>query len=238
MKILILDEQGLFLDAVSLFLIKVEPQIEILTASTLETGFDCLRKHADIGLILVNINDVGHEGVKTITRIKSMAPEIPVGVIASPLPYEMVQEAMRLGAIGYFPKNMRAEAFVQALRYALTGECFVPFVSTGVDTAPAYYKKSSHVSDSYTQEAFSMQRSAQKIRIPSNGLPSTEDLAKLSGREIQTLKKLGEGLSNKLIADALGVKEVTIKQHMRSILSKLHLTNRTQAALVAHELNL
>lgn len=57
----------------------------------------------------------------------------------------------------------------------------------------------------------------------------------LSAREMQTLKQLGQGLSNKEIARELGIQEVTVKLHMKNILTKLGATNRTQAALMARE---
>ena len=57
----------------------------------------------------------------------------------------------------------------------------------------------------------------------------------LSTREMQTLKQLGQGLSNKEIARELGIQEVTVKLHMKNILTKLGANNRTQAALMARE---
>ena len=63
----------------------------------------------------------------------------------------------------------------------------------------------------------------------------SDQFGALSDREMQTLKQLGQGLSNKEIARELGIQEVTVKLHMKNILTKLGANNRTQAALMARE---
>ena len=239
MKILILDKQGLFLDAAVLFLQQAAPEIEIITASSMRDGAEIMRRHNDIHLVLIDMERVGDSGVQVIDHLKEMRPDIMVGVISEPLSRNIVRQIMQKGAVGYFPKGMRAEAFAQALRYVLSGEKFIPFE---VEGEARFYKPNETVRDymgrqdsfSYgTSESGGSAEHGKSIR-----LPTTDTLVKLSSREIQTLSKLGKGLSNKEIANLFDIKEVTVKQHVRSLLRKLHVKNRTEAALIARDLNL
>ena len=76
------------------------------------------------------------------------------------------------------------------------------------------------------------------FEISGNKAPLTGAFASLSERELETLEQLCIGLSNKEIARNLGVQEVTVKLHVKNVLAKLDVSNRTQAALLAKEKHL
>lgn len=245
MKILILDEQGILLDAVGLYLERVEPDLEILSANNLENGFAIARKHNDIVLTLINIQKIQPTGIRVVEEYKAMLPDIPFGIISEPMTMDIVLRAMEMSAVGYFPKNMRAEAFVQALRFVLSGEKFLP-CDIGDAEKVAYYRPSysSAVNEGAKQNIFSyhglsaQRRQGVEARYDGVGDISNDTLSRLSAKEIQTLRFIGKSMTNKQIASELNVKEVTTKQHVSSMLRKLELDNRTQLAMVARDCNL
>lgn len=240
MKILILDEQGLFLDAARFFLDDLRPKVEILTASKLENGLENLRNHSDIALVLVNAKKLKQQNRDPLNIIREYAPGVPLCLLSDPLPRSEVMHLMQKGLVGYFPKNMRSEVFVHALRLVLAGEKYMPFDLDGVYYTDEPEETNRYVvKDGYSrQKDFAYDDGEDKALAGHMILPSTETLASLSAREMQTLKALRDGLSNKGIAVKFGVQEVTVKQHVSAVLRKLSLKNRTEAAMVARELNL
>jgi len=79
---------------------------------------------------------------------------------------------------------------------------------------------------------------AGEIYIPSSALHSSKQQTQLTGRQLDVLKLMDEGLANKLIADRLNISEPTVKMHISAIFRELNVNNRTQAVLKARDLQL
>ena len=118
---------------------------------------------------------------------------------------EHVFAALRAGALSYVLKDIDPETLADAIRKAVSGESVLhPRVATRV---------------------------VQQIRGSEGATPNL--FVELSERELEVLRLLAEGLSNAAIAEQLVISEKTVKGHVSSILSKLHMTDRTQAAVLA-----
>jgi len=143
------------------------------------------------------------DGVEAIRRIRENTPSTKVIVLTSFAEDEKVFAAVRAGAAGYLLKDVRPQELGEAIRRVGRGEALLH---------PAVAAKL-------------MQEFAQDER--------PGPASALTAREMDVLRLIARGRSNKEIALALGVAEKTVKTHVSSILQKLHLADRTQAALFA-----
>jgi two-component system, NarL family, response regulator LiaR len=142
-------------------------------------------------------------GIDAIRRIRETSPSTSVIVLTSFVDDEKVVQAVRAGAAGYLLKDMEPREVAEAIRRVSRGESLLH---------PAVAAKL-------------MQEVARA------GRRHAADV--LTARELEVLRLLARGLSNKAIARELTVTEKTVKTHVSNILSKLDLTDRTQAALYA-----
>jgi DNA-binding NarL/FixJ family response regulator len=128
---------------------------------------------------------------------------------------ETVFEGLRAGAVGYLLKDVSSEKLVEAIKTAYAGEYFlVPSITAKV-----------------VSEFSKISRPAKKI--------DNEFMAEpLSPREIEILKIVATGASNREIADKLFISEGTVKNHLSSILNKLGVRDRMQAILKAKEIGI
>ena len=143
-------------------------------------------------------------GVAATHAIHQRWPAVKVIALTSFQEKELVQDALQAGAIGYLLKNASPEALLAAIRDVHRGE---PSLSPAI--------------------AAKLMRELQR---PTD-LPPTKE--PLTGREVDVLRLLAQGLSNEEIAAQLVIGVGTVRAHVSSILDKLHLANRTQAALYA-----
>ncbi len=144
------------------------------------------------------------DGVEAIRIIKDEFPNARILVLTSFAEDEMVFPAIKSGALGYLLKDSSPEELIRAIRNVNRGEA------------------SLHPSIA--------RRLIQELSQP-NTLPPTPE--PLTERELDVLKLVAKGYPNEAIAEKLVVSERTARGHVSSILSKLHLANRTQAALFA-----
>jgi NarL family two-component system response regulator LiaR len=145
-------------------------------------------------------------GIEATRRITSAHPELKVVVLTSHSSEEDVFPALKAGAIGYLLKHSAPEEVLQAIRQAYLGETVLhPAIARMV---------------------------LQELHRPAHsGAAVTTD--PLSDRELDVLRLIARGMSNQEIAGTLVVGEATVRSHVSSILRKLQLASRTQAALYA-----
>lgn len=156
-------------------------------------------------IILLDIKMPHKNGIEAIADIKAANANARILVLTSFSEDETVFAAIKAGALGYLLKDSSPQELIQAIRDVHQG-------------------KSSIQSDLALKVI-------QELHKPPTNLPPTKD--PLSEREVEVLKLVARGLSNQAIADHLVVSERTIRTHISNILGKLHLANRTQAALFA-----
>jgi two-component system, NarL family, response regulator LiaR len=145
------------------------------------------------------------DGIEATRRITTTRPAARILVLTSFAADEQVFPAIKAGALGYLLKDSGPEDLVRAIRQVHRGE---PTLEPAI--ARKVLMELSHPADM-----------------------ATAGVQPLTGRELDVLRLIAQGCSNKDIAVELSVSELTVRTHVSNILSKLHLASRTQAALYA-----
>lgn len=154
---------------------------------------------------LVDLIMPGMDGVMTTRQIRQASPRTQVIIFSSFHGDEHIFPAMRAGALSYLLKEARPTEVADAVRKAAQGEAILhPKVAARI-----------------VQE------------LQGNKATAVNPFTELTERELEVLRLIADGLANQEIADALVIGERTVKSHVSNILSKLHLADRTQAAVYA-----
>lgn len=208
MKILFADDHPLFREGVKPVLRKLDPEVEIIEATDYPGAFAAMHANSDVELALLDLYMPGMTGIEGIPRFRAAFPSTPVVVLSASEQTEDIQKLLSAGALGYITKSSSTEVILSALRLVLAGGLYVP---------------PSLLEHSHT-----------------GGTPASEVNAaySLTSRQIEVLRELAKGRSNKQIANALNVTEGTVKIHLASIFRILKVSNRTEAVLVAQKMGL
>ncbi len=155
-------------------------------------------------VVLMDLVLPGIDGVEATRRVKAVSPSSRVIVLTSFADNDKVFPAIKAGAISYLLKDVQPEELARAIRAAQRNEAVLhPEVAAKL------------------MQEFSTPR------------PADDPVEQLTEREMDVLRLIARGKSNKEIADSLIISEKTVKTHVSNILSKLHLADRTQAAIYA-----
>ena len=206
MKIIICDDQAVVRDGLEL-LLKLEKDFEVVgTAADGAEALDLTHKKTP-ELVLMDLKMPGMNGIEATRQIKAHHPEVKVLVLTTYGEDEWVLDAIRSGAAGYLLKGTPRESLIAAIKGTAAGQ-------THVDPAVA---------------GTLFNQVAQPNTSPAD--TSLSDL--LSERELDVLRLLARGLSNAEIANRLYLSQGTVRNYVSSILAKLNVADRTQAAVLA-----
>jgi len=211
-RVLLVDDQRLMRDGLRI-LLELESDLEIVgEAEHGEAAIEGYRLHSP-DVVLMDIRMPGINGVEATRRIKSTWPEARILILTTFDDDEYVFEGLRAGALGYLLKDVSGSDLANAIRTVASGGALIePSVARKVVAEFA------------------------RLTPTSSTLKNLAD--PLSAREIEILKVLARGYTNKEIAAHLHLAEGTVKNYVTSILSKIGARDRTQAALRAQELGL
>jgi two-component system, NarL family, response regulator LiaR len=210
MKVIICDDQDIVRDGLEL-LLKLESDIDIvgIASDGAEAVEMAVRNKPD--LVLMDLKMPVMNGVDATREIKAKCPGAKILVLTTYGTDDWVLDAIRAGASGYLLKDSPREGVLGAIRGTIEGKTYVdPSIAGKILNEVSNPKKK----------------------------PATSITSKLTEREIEVLNLLAKGLSNEDIAKQLFLSEGTVRNHISSIISKLGVSDRTQAALIAvqHEL--
>ena len=171
------------------------------------------------------------DGIAATAEIKARHPAVEVIALTSFVDEDRVTAAIEAGASGFLLKDAEADDLAAAIRAAMAGEVHLDPAVAGI-VARGMRDRSGPAARSGS--AGGGVPGGGGAAGPTRGRGSARaSLATLTGRERDVLAGVARGLSNKAIADELGMAERTARTHVSNILAKLGLTSRTQAALFA-----
>lgn len=202
--VLLVDDHEVVRNGVSAFL-DSQPDFEVVGEA--KSGVEAVElalKHVP-DVVLMDLVMAKMDGVEATREVKNVSPRTKIVVLTSYHQDEYIFPALQAGAISYILKDVKMNELADAIRRASQGEATLhPRVASRV-----------------IQELHGANREELN--------PYTE----LTDREMEVLKLIAKGLSNSVIAEELVISVNTVKGHVSNILSKLHLADRTQAAVFA-----
>ena len=209
-RILLVDDHAILRGGLRK-LLETEPDLAVVAeAATGVQALDIIRSvQPDVTLLDVNLPDLN--GLEVAARLKAERQTTAVVLLTAYDDPEQEVHAMRAGAVAYCAKAIEPARLFEVIRQAAQGQYVIDgkiYTRNGVDNWLAM-----HSPGRLTDEA--------------------ERIASLSPREMEILRCVTRGLSNKVIAHELGISHQTVRNHMTSILNKLNVRGRTEAAVYA-----
>ena len=203
----VVDDHPLFREGVSRTLSEHDGFDVVAEGASADEAIRLVQREAP-DLVLLDISMPGG-GISAAQRIASQSPGIFIAMLTVSEAEDDVMAALKAGAHGYILKGVSGPALCDAVGEIAQGCSYV---------SPTLAARLLKVFNTDVQET-----------------PPAKRLEDLSQREEQILKYVSQGLSNKEIALTLDLQEKTVKHYMTSILKKLHVRNRVEAAILAHD---
>jgi NarL family two-component system response regulator LiaR len=183
------------------FLLQHEPDIEIVGEAADGEQAVALVKQHVPAVVLLDLLMPKMDGLTALRAIKEISPSTQVIILTSHQGDDELFDAIKAGALSYVLKTAGVDVVVESVRAAARGESLLD---------PSV---------------------AAKVLEEMRRARGRDGADPLSRREVEVLSELARGRSNKEIARELSIGEETVKTHVSNILSKLHLADRTQAAI-------
>jgi NarL family two-component system response regulator LiaR len=202
-RILVADDHAVVREGVRA-LIETEPGMELVGEAM--DGVEAVRQARSLrpDVILLDLVMPRKDGIEAIGEIRRDNPKSRILILTSFAEDAKVFAAIKAGALGYLLKDASPQELIRAIREVRQGSLSM-----------------------HPTIAHKVMRELQRA----SDLPPTQE--PLSAREVEVLKLVAQGMPNQEIAETLFISERTVRSHVSNILTKLHLANRTQAALYA-----
>ncbi len=211
--LMLVDDHPLFRQGLRRVL-EAEKDMEVIIE--VADGNEALRiaKQLSPDVVIMDINLPGMNGLQVTRELKAVMPDIAVIMLTAYHDDEQIFHAVRAGAAAYFPKDVTPRRLVEAIRQVVQGNYVIDDEVLGKPEVATWL----------------LQQFDQVAYV--DGVPN-DMFTPLSPREMEILQHIARGQSNKEVAYELGISRQTVKNHMTSILRKLAVNDRTQAALYA-----
>ena len=209
MKFLVVDDHMLIREALRGVIIELQSDAVVLEAGTCGQAMSLIPQHADLALILLDLQLPDRDGFAALAELRERHPAIPVVMLSAFNNRDNVVKALDGGALGFIPKTGSRELLLSALRLILAGGIYIP-------------------PDILTRAPAATTAADQPALVERHPSPAELGLTK---RQIDVLALMMQGKSNKLICRALDLAEPTVKNHVSAIIKALGVSNRTEAVL-------
>lgn len=214
LKILLVEDDELFRLGLRVRLER-EPGLEIVAeAEDGETAIDMVKRHS-LNIVVLDIGLPGLGGVEACRQIKQLSPDLPVLVLTSHTQKALINRIIEVGAQGYCLKGAPSQTLILAIQSVAAGASWWDSTAT-TEIRAAFESNASAIATS----------------------DSEKTAAVLTRREQEILALIADGKTNQEIAQMLYIAPGTVRVHVHTILQKLDVRDRTQAAVIAIQRNL
>lgn len=215
MKILIADDHELFLKGLEFILQSDFKDVEIMAVKSYTEIFEKLQEQNGYDLIITDLAMPGANWLEALQRMHDEAGNAPIIIISAVFDRDILQKTLEVGVAGYIPKSSSNAVILSAINLVCAGGVYIPgeLLSNPVDNTEI-------VREIKKLQTFSEESAAKSTK-------------KLTPRQIDVVRGIARGWSNKIIAYKLGLTEGTVKVHITVILKVLGVTNRTAAVMEA-----
>jgi len=216
-KILIIDDHALIREALCGVLKELRDDAVVAEAADWRQASRQIEENGGFDLVLLDLNLPDRDGTSILAELRERYPAVSVVVLSARQDRESVARALELGALGFIPKSSEREVMLSAFNLIFSGGMYIP-PEILLRQEPA---------------------AARSAAAPAQSVPrkSAADLG-ITGRQMEVLRLMMQGRSNKAICRALDLAEPTVKNHVTAILRALGAANRTEAVIAAGALGL
>ncbi len=204
LKLLVVEDHALVREGLVRLLGQVENDVRVFEAADFEAALDVLDEEAEFDLLLLDLALPGIDGFAGLDILRKRFPAMPVAVVSAFDDTPTITRVINLGASGFIPKAFSGEALLSAVREVLDGNIFRP---AGQPSA----------------------RLDDETPVAPSKMGVRPDEVGLTDRQGQVLGLMVRGLSNRDIAEQLGLSEGTVKIHATAVFKTLGVNSRTQA---------
>jgi len=208
-KILLVDDHLLVRQGIKKIL-ELEEDFEVVGEAA--NGVEAMEafKNSEIDVILLDINMPELNGIETLRKIKDMDQNQKIIMLTFHDEREYLVETINLGANGYILKDAESDSLIRGIRDVNKGGSYV-----------------------HPSLAGTLLKDQKQTEPEPKLSKEMEDLKRLTRREKEVLSLISQGMNNREIANALFISEKTVKNHVSNIFKKIHVNDRTQAAIFA-----
>jgi len=205
-RVLIVDDQALFRHGLVSVL---QTATDLVVVGEARDGLEAIEQAAELqaDIVLIDVRTPTVNGIEAARRIRAAQPTVRILMLTESEDEEDLYAAVRAGATGYLLKEVAIDEIADAIRAVATGQAVV--------------------SPSMTTKLLS------EFNALSRRLEEEHDGRRLTDRELEVLRLIARGMSNKDIAAELVIAENTVRNHVRNILEKLQVRSRVEAAMYA-----
>ena len=204
-RVVVVDDQRLFTRGLS-GLVDMLPGLEVVGVAYDGEEAVALCRKEEPDVVLMDISMPKMDGISATREIRSLLPQTAVIILTAHEEDEQVFEGMKAGAQGYLLKDAEPEDLSRAIRTVYAGDTII---------APDLAQK--------MLNTFESGKSSGSSRL----------MPPLTERELEVIRALAQGKSDRQIANSLGISEKTVRNHTSNIYRKLHIFDRTQAVIYA-----
>lgn len=206
--LLIADDHPLYRDALKGALQTRFKELSLLEAGCLSDTLELVEAN-DVDLLLLDLHMPGSCDLFGLIHVRKLYPELPVAVVSGLEDKDIVSKVINTGAMGFIPKTTSSSDIASAVQSILDGDTWVP---------NALIEEIAEADEAFAALA--------------------EKVSSLTPAQYKVLCLMRDGLLNKQIGFELGIAEATVKAHVTALFRKLEINNRTQAVLIASQLEL
>jgi DNA-binding NarL/FixJ family response regulator len=217
LNVLIADDHSLVRDGLKIALSALPDLHRTHEAANADEVRYQLAAHPEINLVILDLQMPGVKDLDLLTSLCNTHPDVPVVVLSATEQRHTMHRAIEYGAAGFIPKRCANNVLVSALRLVLSGGVYIPAEMFGDAGAEAHLAGEDAVSDNTLIQAACRCKG-------------------FTDRQMDVVRLLVDGHTNKTIARELGLSEHTVKIHLSAIFKALGVSNRTEAAIACRKL--